>query len=90
MAFKISELGQRDIINLIDGSKLGAVKDAHIDLATGQVLDLVLAGDRKYFGLLDAGRDVVVPWENIRKIGVHAVLVEVDTPSRPYLAKWSG
>ena len=90
MAFKISELGQRDIINLIDGSKLGTVKDAHIDLVTGQVLDLVLSGERKYFGLLDAGRDVVVPWENIRKIGVHTVLVEVETPSRPYVAKWSG
>jgi YlmC/YmxH family sporulation protein len=85
MAFRISELGQRDIINLIDGSKLGTVKDAHIDLETGQVLDLVLAGERKYFGLLDAGRDVVVPWENIRKIGVHTVLVEVETLSRVHL-----
>lgn len=84
MAFKISDLGLRDIINLIDGSKLGNVKDVHIDLATGQVLALVLSGEKKYFGLLDAGRDVVVPWENIRKIGVHTVLVEVGTLSRAY------
>lgn len=79
MAFKISELVQRDIVNLIDGSKLGTVKDVEIDLATGQVVALVLgSGERKYFGLLNAGRDVVVPWENIKKIGLHTVLVEVD------------
>jgi YlmC/YmxH family sporulation protein len=91
MAFKISEIVQRDIVNLIDGSKLGAVKDVQIDLETGQVLALVLSGERKYFGLLDAGRDVVVPWENIRKFGVHTVLVEVNTPStRPFATKWSG
>jgi len=92
MAFKISELVQRDIVNLIDGSKLGAVKDVQIDLTTGQVLALVLgSGERKFYGLLDAGRDLVVPWENIRKIGVHTVLVEVETPStRPLMTKWTG
>lgn len=86
MALRISELVQRDIINLSDGSKLGAIKDVQIDLATGQVLALVLdSGERKYFGLLSAGRDVVVPWENIRKFGVHTILVEVDSLSRVYL-----
>ncbi|TEB17706.1 PRC-barrel domain protein [Pelotomaculum sp. FP] len=85
MAFRISELVQRDIVNLSDGAKLGAVKDVQIDLETGQVLALVLgSGERKYFGLMNAGRDVVVPWENIRKFGVHTVLVEVDTQSRVY------
>lgn len=92
MPFKISELVQRDIVNLIDGSKLGVVKDVQIDLTTGQVLALVIgSGERKFYGLLDAGRDVVVPWENIRKIGVHTVLVEVETLStRPFMTKWSG
>jgi YlmC/YmxH family sporulation protein len=85
MVFKASELAQRDIINLIDGSKLGTVKDVHIDAATGRVLALVLSGERKYFGLLDAGRDTVISWENIKKIGVHAVLVEVDNPSIVHL-----
>lgn len=92
MAFKISELVQRDIVNLMDGSKLGIVKDVQIDLATGQVLALVIgSGERKFYGLLDAGRDVVVPWENIRKIGVHTVLVEVETlATRPFMTNWSG
>lgn len=82
MLFKISDLGLRDIVNLVDGAKLGPVKDVHIDLETGKVVALVLSGGRKYLGLLNAGKDVVVPWEKIKKIGVDTVLVELDTVAR--------
>ncbi|MDD4334868.1 MAG: YlmC/YmxH family sporulation protein [Desulfotomaculaceae bacterium] len=78
MLFKISDLGLRDIVNLVDGVKLGPVSDVYIDLETGKVASLVLSGGRKYFGLLAVGRDVVVPWEKIKKIGVDTVLVEVE------------
>lgn len=77
MQFRISELGQRDIINLVDGSRLGPVRDVYIDLENGQVLSLVLSGERKYFKLLNAGSDIIVPWDKVKKIGVHTVLVEV-------------
>lgn len=87
MLFKISDLVQRDIVNITDGSKLGAVKDVQIDPATGQMLALVLSGERKYFGLLNAGRDVVVPWQNVRKIGIHAVLVEIDSQAGYFITK---
>ena len=54
MLFKISDLGLRDIVNLVDGAKLGPVSDVYIDLETGKVTSLVLSGGRKYFGLLAA------------------------------------
>lgn len=82
MLFKISDLGLRDIINLVDGAKLGPVSDVYIDLETGKVVSLVLSGSKKYFGLLAAGRDVAVPWEKIKKIGVDTVLVEVEDNAR--------
>lgn len=84
MQFKISDLGLRDIVNLVDGSKLGPVKDVIIDTETGKVLALVMSGSRKYFGVLGAGRDVVVSWENIKKIGVDTVLVEADAIARAF------
>jgi YlmC/YmxH family sporulation protein len=77
LQFRISELGQRDIINLVDGSRLGPVRDVYIDLESEQVLSLVLSGERKYFKLLNAGSDIIVPWDKVKKIGVHTVLVEV-------------
>lgn len=79
--FKVSDLARRDIINVIDGAKLGAVKDVHIDPATGSVLAFVLEGPRR-FGLLSAGRDILLPWSKIKKIGVDAVLVELDITHR--------
>ncbi len=82
MLFKISDLGLRDIVNLVDGAKLGPVSDVYIDLETGKVLSLVLSGGKKYLGLMNAGRDVVVPWEKIKKIGVDTVLVEVENNAR--------
>jgi YlmC/YmxH family sporulation protein len=76
--FKITDLTRRDIINLADGAKLGAIKDMQIDPDTGSIIAFVLQGPKK-FGLLGVGRDLVVPWERIKKIGVDTVLVELDT-----------
>ncbi|MEW5762975.1 MAG: YlmC/YmxH family sporulation protein [Bacillota bacterium] len=76
--FKISDLGARDIINVVDGRRLGPIKDVQIDQETGTVQAIVLRGGSRYLRLLRLGRDVVVPWSSIRKIGVDAVLVEVN------------
>ncbi len=75
--FRISDLSRRDIINLADGARLGAVKDVHIDPSTGAVTAFVLEGPRR-LGLRWQGRDILVPWSKIKKIGVHAVLVDLE------------
>ena len=75
---KISELANRQIINLADGRRLGPIKDLEIDPVAGTVRAVVLKGGRPYLRLLGLARDVRVPWERIRKIGVDAVLVEVE------------
>lgn len=79
--FKISDLTRRDIVNLADGAKLGAVKDIHIEPTTGTVTAFVLEGPRR-FGLLASGRDVVIPWSKIKKIGIDTVLVDLDMVHR--------
>lgn len=76
--FKISDLTRRDMINIVDGRRLGPVKDVLVDLATGKVTALVLEAQRKKFGFLSVGGDVVVPWDKVKKIGPHAVLLELD------------
>lgn len=78
MIFRISELGLRDMVNLIDGAKLGSIKDVHINTETGQVEALVLSSGKRLLGLFRAGKDVVIPWEKVRKIGIDTVLVEVE------------
>jgi len=74
--FKASELARRDFINIVDGRRLGPVVDLHID-EKGSVTALVVRKGRRYFGLFRWGRDLIIPWQQVKKIGVDAVLVEM-------------
>lgn len=75
--FKASDLASRDIINVMDGRRLGLIKDLEIDYETGTVRALVLQSKEKYLRVFRRGKDVVVPWTQIKKIGVDAILVEL-------------
>lgn len=75
---KATDLSKLDIINISDGSKLGAVTDMHFDLTTGRITALVVGQSRK-LGMLRAGKDLIIPWNRIVKFGVHAVLVDIDS-----------
>lgn len=81
---KATQLETKDIVNLTDGAKLGPVKDLHIDLETGKVVALVLQAPRKYLGLMRSGRDMVIPWDLVKKFGLDTVLVELQPMDRSY------
>lgn len=76
---KATELELKDIVNINDGAKLGPVKDLQIDIETGRVVALVLQAPRRYFGLVRQGKDLVIPWEAVKKFGQDTVLVDLQT-----------
>ncbi|HQA06517.1 MAG TPA: YlmC/YmxH family sporulation protein [Syntrophomonadaceae bacterium] len=77
---KISDLRTRDVINILDGKKLGNIIDIDLDLDNGKVLALVLPGRVKGF-LFTKREEVVVPWQKIVRIGRDVILVEVPIAS---------
>ncbi|MFY9175566.1 MAG: YlmC/YmxH family sporulation protein [Peptococcia bacterium] len=79
MLIKISDLRDREIININDGRRLGPIKDIELDLENGRVMAIVLPSypGSRIWGLFGRSEDVVVPWEKIVRIGVDVVLVEV-------------
>ncbi|HOQ08945.1 MAG TPA: YlmC/YmxH family sporulation protein [Syntrophomonadaceae bacterium] len=77
---KISDLRNRDVINILDGKKLGNIIDIDLDLDNGKVLALVLPGRVKGF-LFTKREEIVVPWQKIVRIGRDVILVEVPIAS---------
>ncbi len=78
---KISDLRARDVINILDGKKLGNIIDIDLDLENGKVLALVLPGRNRGFSIFSKREDIIVPWEKIIRIGKDVVLVEVPIAS---------
>ncbi len=77
---KISDLRNRDVINVVDGRRLGNICDLDLDLENGRVTAIVVPGTGRLFGLFGGGRDYVIPWANIVKIGVDTILVDLPGP----------
>jgi YlmC/YmxH family sporulation protein len=76
---KISDFQSKDVINIVDGKKLGQVSDLELDLRQGRIDSIVVPSTQgKFFGFFGGGTDVVIPWKNIVKIGLDVVLVKLD------------
>ncbi len=86
MLAKVSELQEREIINVRDGRKLGPIRDIDIDVETGKITAIILPGPGRFLGLLGRREEYIVPWENIIRIGIDVILVEshdfTDIPGR--------
>lgn len=81
---KISELRTRDVINIVDGRRLGEIKDVELDVEQGKIKAIILPGPSgRFMGLFAKNDDVIVPWEKIRKLGVDVILVEVRNFTDP-------
>lgn len=75
----LGELRQKDVINTRDGQCLGKVIDIEFCAVQGTVTALVVPGEFSLANLLRGERcGVVIPWENICKIGDDVILVDVE------------
>ncbi|MFC0214167.1 YlmC/YmxH family sporulation protein [Paenibacillus chartarius] len=75
---KISDFQTKDVINIVDGRKLGQVSDLELDLRQGRIDAIVVPTQGKFFGLFGGSTDIIIPWRNIVKIGADVVLVKLD------------
>gem|GEM_PF-78783 len=82
---KISDFQSKDVVNIVDGKKLGQISDLELDLRHGRIESIVVPNHSRFFGLFGNSTEVVIPWRNIVKIGMDVVLVKLDD-SRLYRA----
>lgn len=75
---KISDFQTKDVINIVDGKKLGQISDLELDLRNGRVEAIVVPNSTRFFGLFGGATDVIIPWSHIVKIGMDVVLVKIE------------
>lgn len=80
---RVSDLRMRDVVNIVDGRRLGMIKDIDLDLEEGRIKSIILPGTGRLMGFLGKNDDIVIPWDKIRKLGVDVILVEVPNYTDP-------
>ena len=74
----LSELRTKDVINTLDGKKLGKVMDIEFNICTGQVEAFVVPGEFKITDAIKGEKTgIVIPWSHICKIGENVILVQL-------------
>lgn len=80
---KFSKLRQKEVVNIMDGSRLGYICDLILDECTGKICAIVVPGPSKFSFFFRGDRDSVIAFKKIVKIGEDVILVETDCNNTP-------
>ena len=73
---KLSELQDKDVVNLKDGKKIGNIIDVKIDLNGN--MEGILVERYKFLVSLFNNNVVEIKWHDIEKIGKDVILVNIN------------
>ena len=72
MEISLTELKEKEVINVYDGKRLGRILDLVFDAQTGIVSGIVVPGEKKLFKKNDG---FFIPLEKIKRIGDDVILI---------------
>ena len=68
----------KEVVNIVDGKRLGFVQDVTADLNSGVITSIIVPGNSKLINLFAGNNDIIIPWQNIKCIGEDIILVEIN------------
>lgn len=74
---RLSELKQKEVINIADCRRLGFVGDVEFDICTGRMTAIIVPGPGCLWGFLGRENEYVIPWCGIKQIGDDIILVKL-------------
>ena len=77
MGEKGLDFKHKEVINVVDGKRLGFVQDVCADLENGMITSIIVPGSTKILSVFANNNDIVIPWESIKCIGEDVILVEI-------------
>ncbi len=78
MGSKGLDFKHKEVVNIVDGKRLGFVQDVTADLESGIITSIIVPGNSKLINLFAGNNDIVIPWQNIKCIGEDIILVEIN------------
>jgi len=74
---RLSDLQNKDIVNIIDGRKIGNIIDININIQ-GKLEGLVVEKSKFLISMFSNKDELEVKWEQIEKIGEDVILVRMN------------
>ena len=72
----LSELQNKDIINIIDGKKIGNIVDVNFNIKTGVIEKLIIEPNKSFFNIKN--NLIELDFNKITKIGKDVILIEYN------------
>lgn len=73
---RLSELQNKDIINVNDGEKIGRIIDINID-TNGSLKSLIIEKYKFLISMFSNKAEIEIKWNEIEKIGTDVILVKI-------------
>ena len=72
----LSDLQNKDIVNMLDGKKIGNIIDAKFNISTGVIEKLIIEPTKSLFSLKNS--ELEINFSEIKKIGEDVILIEIN------------
>ncbi len=74
----LSDIEEKDVINVVTGERIGFVSSLRIDTNSGQIIAITVQPSMRFVSFFSKDEaSVVVPWNQILKIGEDVIIVNV-------------
>ena len=73
---RISDLQNKDVINILDGKKIGNIIDLNIDF-NGNTTGIVVEKYKFLVSMFSSNKEIIIKWNQIEKIGEDVILVNI-------------
>ena len=78
MKCTLSEIRNKEVINIKNGARLGYVDDVEFETETASVKSFIVYGRTRFFGFLGREDDLVITCDEIEVIGIDTILISAD------------
>ena len=75
---KLSSFSKKEVVNMIDGRRLGFLTDADVNLEDFSVESITVSVPAKILPVGSDCKELVIPVEKIKKVGEDIVLVNIE------------